>query len=1383
MRLRQTLAWIVVLCSGALGQATTPENPVYVDDSTTAGDVLLRLDELERQGSLPEAVRAVQQLLTEAGNRVMESGDGDLFRPVRRAVHERLLGDPELLAAYRGAEEAEAQRQLEAGAFEEITQSRFLTPTGFEAALRVAQLQTERAAFHAALLTLAEVESHPDFADRRADAASVLRLLGAYLDPAPEEMMVRWGVDLGGAAVTPPPAENPSVTGPTQPGDSTPLDGIIPRPLSSEDLSPVEEEPLTPDEMQFMNARPLADSTVFGWTLPTVVDDVIYTNDGEHITAWDRFTLRQEWRVRRADPIDDGLFSRRDLRRRQSTRIEDAGEVTIAGDRLLAVTGIAISGTRQGDPRVHCLDRATGEVYWSVDPAALDPVLAEGSIRGPAVCAEGTVVIAVRKWARERRTVSIYLVGLELETGGLRWLRLLGSAGALPFQTAGRFPERMTIHDGVVYRGDEIGVVAGVEVDTGRPRWVRRFDSFRLYDNDVRPAWASSGPVVRGGQIITIEPNRERVVVLDMETGALTDSTPSTRLASPMYLLRSGENLVAIGEHQIAWTPLAEFPGGEVRASDALLSPPVVGRVAAAGGALLIPREGMFTTLDLESRHERTREIDDPGNLLALEGQLLAADDSRLHSYMVWEVASELLQSRLAEDPGNPAPAATLAELAFRAKRFDQIVEPVDRALEVIRAEPGAHDHTRRSLFQSLLAMLDPASADRRAAAEGDAGFPKITDVSLLTALGDRLEALAETPEEMVSHRLVQASLREAVSDIPGSIESLQRILGDRFMADSFWRGGQLTIQADLEASRRVERLLATHGWAAYADFEREAQVQMSLIGAATTAEELHRLAQRYPFSALAPEFWLAAARATDPAHAVGPLLSGVRSLEMLLSLGAPIDAETGGELFGLAIATLVGDGRTDEARRLAEIRAERFADLALIVGGSRVAVEDLLGTSATTADIPARPRIGFVVDTEAQPRLEQGRVLVAAMADAQPSPPDMVLLASPSGRLIRLLAVGPGGGLEERWAREARAEPILLEMTGESVLIAWLESDGPRIESIATADGSTLWSALPLEPAGVRDGVQRASLLSGFVTPLEGRVLSDQILIAGDDRLVAVAERTGRIVTLDRRSGVEMWRGQSEIQRVFDIALGSGVLVVAGTAPDESDNWKTRLVTMEARTGEVTSSLDEAPGMVRWLRISPERQLIAGMDRGLICVDLSESAVRWMLTEDPTMSSIDAWVFGDDLFLLDQNRSLWRVDVPSGRLIEPELETRGRLIDRTGIQVRAVDGLVSFASGSGLVVYDDGDLVGIDVFDLAGALIPSEPGFEHIAMIDSAPVRSPDGFGSYMLYLLANDSGRLAARYPVRAHAPPESVTLLDGKILISAGEATVVIDAPAGP
>ncbi len=1372
---------IACLSSIAFAQVTTPENPAYVDDSTAARDVLDRIDDLQQQGSMAEAIRSIQSLLDEEGTRVLAvRGSPDLFRSVRSAVHERLLRDEDLLDAYRTSTEPDAKKRMEQGAFVEVAQSRFLTPSGFESALRVAQMQLERAAFHASLMTLAELEQHPSFASRKSEAAALLRLLAPYLDDTPADLLDRWQVPQDLAPVDRPPGLDPVVVDATHTGRATRLDGFIPRPLTSADLSPFEEEVLSEDEIRFNSRRSVPNRSPFGWTLPTVVGDVVYTNDTDHITAWDRFTLRELWQVRRMDQTEDNLFSQRDIRRRQSRRIEDSSEITVVNDRLLAVTGLAVGGTRQGDARLHCLNRQTGEVLWSVSPSSLDSPLEGASIRGPAVVSEGTVVVALRKWARERRTVSVYLVGLDLEDGSWRWSRLIGSAGALPFQTAGRFPERVTVDRGVVYRCDEMGIVAAIEADSGRPRWVHRFESFALYDNDVRPPWTSSGPLVRQNDLITIEPSRERLVMLDRTTGEIIDSLPASRFASPDYLIRAGDKLVGVGSQQIAWIDLDAFPNGRVGVSDQMSSPPIVGRVAVAGDELIVPRDGLMTSIHIETRAMHTREIDQPGNLIALDGQILATDNARLHSYMVWDVASQLLQERLDADPDNPAPAATLAELAYRAQRFDQIVEPVDRALAAIRRDPDAHESTRRSLFVSVLSMVDPSTAPQAELGAEPSADPVVNDVRLLTTLTDRLEALAESPEEMVSHRLVQATLRESVRDVRGAIESLQGILRDAYMAESFWRGGQLTIRADLEATRRIRRLLGQHGWGAYADFERESQAQYALVDATARAEDWQRLARIYPFSTLTPAFWLAASERADPQSASRVLQNGVRSLESLHALGAPIDPEVASELFGRAAQSLVADKRIGEAHALVQSHLRTFPDLVPTVSGTVLALDDLLGSFNTQTSTHRRARLGLSVATNDRPTLEQGRVLVAAMNGARPAPSHKALLASPSGRLIRLLAFDREGNLGEQWVRDAPFEPILLEMTDDEALVAWLDPQGMRFESIDLADGETRWTAQPLIPADVRNGVNRGSFLTGFVTPLEGRVLSDQLLVAGDDRLLAITERTGRIVTLDRTSGQVLWNGQTNIQRVFDIALGSGMLIVGGTAPDAADNWKTALITLDARTGEVASRLDDAPGAVRWLRIGDSRHLIAGLDRGLVCLDLNESQVRWMLSEDPALSSVDAWVFDDQLLVLDQNRSLWRVDIPSGRLIRPEMESRGRLTDRTGIQAELVHGNMVFTSGSGMLIYDThGELVGIDVFDTVGMLVPSEAGQSITAVVDSSPIQSPDGLSSYLLYLIANESGRLIASYPIRAHATPEVVRLLDGKILISAGEATLIVNA----
>lgn len=1366
----------------ATAQEVIPENPVYFDDSPAARDVLIRLDELIAQGSRREAIRILQQVLDRDAERVLPSpSDADLHITVRRVFRQRLTADPRLLADYREVVEPEAARLLAAGRLEELVRTRALTPSGFEGILRLAQLQLESARFEAAWRTIAEADDHPDFSAHRDEVVRLARLIAGYLQhDGAAPLLQKWSAPAPEQHIDPPEGLTVPSVGPTSPGPETDLAGIVPQPLASVLLSPADmrtgEEQTLPVPRGYLNG-----DRVFSWSLPVATEEAIYTNDGDSIAAWDRFTLRQLWRIERREPTSDDLLQQVDLRRRQSRRIEDSSEVTVAGDRLIAVTGLAVSGTRQGDGRVHCIDRHTGQVLWSVDVAASDPQLADSSMRGPAEVIEGTVVIAARKSARERRIISVYLAGFDLRDGSLRWVRLIGSAGALPFQTAARFPERLASRRGVVYRCDEIGLVAAVRADNGEPLWVRRFPSFRLYDNEVRPAWMSAAPIVHGSALYALSPNREQIVCLDAESGAVRSQTPAGRLGtgSVNYLLATRQHLVAVTDEQIGWMRFDTFPQGPVHVSEPMRNPEIVGRAAVAGEMVVVPLDGAIATLDLRTGRQRDTAIDRSGNALALDGQLLVVDSLELHNYMVWETASGLLRQRMESDPQNPAPAATLAELAYRAGKFDRIIESVDLALQAIGRNPQAHEQVRASLFHAVLKMLDPESAPDQ---DAHRVTTRITRLATLQALSERLEALAELPEEIVAHRLVEAGLHEAAAHPDRAVESLQEILADPLLASTFWQGGLLTIRADLEATRRLRELLERRGWNAYTAFEREAYAQLDVIGNSAPPDAFEALAKRYPFSSLAPRFWLMAAERAAESAQLRLVDQGVRSLAAVHHVGGPIDPDLVSELYGRLIVGLIDAGRAADASLAAADLQTRFGDVRPTQGRRLLALDELLAGRSATASEPTRAHIGPIMPGQAEPRLVQGRMLLPTLETTVPLPADAVLLVAPSSQKLRLLALNDSGELVERWAIPAPFEPILLEHTRAGILIAWLDPAGVQFECLDPSDGRTIWKHRPFEAVGERDGVNRAALLSGFVTPLEGRVFTDQLMVAADEQLFAVAERSGRLLTIDKSSGAVLWSGQCTVERVFDIAIGSGMLVVAGSSPVGREQWRSAVVALNARTGEVFSRLDEPPGTVRWVRLSEQGLMIAGLDRGLVCVDLDRSELRWMLAEEPAIASLDAWVFGDRLYVLDQGRELWRIDIPSGRLLRPALETRSRLADRVDLRAVPIGSTVLFASASGLLIFDaDGRLQGVDAFDLVGALISSEPGDGLIAMVDTAPFETPDRLSSYALHLLSTDSGRLVATEPVTMPATPESVMLLDGLVLISGGEATMVLQAPA--
>lgn len=520
------LGLLLAVCSVASpARAQFIENPVYLDDSTTAQATLERLDELVTRGSIGEAVRALQQLLDEEGGRLLPSADdAEVFVSVRRRVHETLLGQPALLIRYRDAQEAIAADRLNTGNHNEVERTRLLTASGFEAALRVAQLHLEAARFNAARRTLEQLENHPDRTGPGASgAAELAALIARYTNDDPARALAaRWSAQAGRVleAIDPiaaprstqAPVANASSGGVGWSGKPIRIDSVLADPLQSVALTAGDAQDYEPRGNM---GRPSA------WTLPAAAGDLLYLNDGETVSAWDRFTFRPVWRAHTIDdrdspPLEQMLRARRDSLGRN---LEDPTTVTIHADTLLCVTGRANAGERRGDPRLHAINRLTGERLWSVDPEAIDSTLVGGSIRGPVVVSDGVVVVAVRKMLRRRRLVSVLLVGLDLHSGETRWVRQIASTGSLPFQQYSPLSVGLAERGGVVFVTDILGAAGAVEAATGRVQWVTRLRSDPFLANRARSVWTSADPLPLGDTLALISPDGLQLLRLDSKTG------------------------------------------------------------------------------------------------------------------------------------------------------------------------------------------------------------------------------------------------------------------------------------------------------------------------------------------------------------------------------------------------------------------------------------------------------------------------------------------------------------------------------------------------------------------------------------------------------------------------------------------------------------------------------------------------------------------------------------------------------------------------------------------------------------------------------------------------------------------------------------------------
>ena len=1429
----------VVLLVATAARAQGP-NPVYTDFSPVAADTLTRITEFVGAGNLAEAARECQRLLDQHGDRVVPAaGDPDLFASVRSRVHAALLASPPLLARYRDNEESVAQAVLDQGtltAARMVEEARLLTPAGLRAALRVAQDHLESARFHAARITLEQLEGHPDLSgDTAVAAARLLAEVARYLDAVRRNEALaraqRWAGAVGPDLPPAPVAERPDVLGaahyslgspgaPVESGGST-------APLWSAQIDPSWVPPVA--SPQTPGAAALAADETRLWVVPLVVGDTLYTNDGTTVTARDRFTLQARWSARPApdrsveDP--DGVHITGGSRG-AGRAVEDPCFVTVAGRVVLATTGLARDGDRDGDPRTHAFDAATGRVLWSRFVPDLDSQLESGSVRGPALVDGDTVVVVVRKAALARRVVSVYLAGLSLRSGDLLWVRLVGSAGALPYVQQRRIGDAAVLDAGVVYLQDQLGIIGAVEAATGRPVWARRTPVQNSGDLGTM-AWRWGQPVLDDAGMVLLSPDQQSVLRLDRDTGFVVGRRAAAQLGDPAYIVRAGEEIACVGKSRVALVPLSDIAGGPIRTTKAIPSD-IRGRVVQAGHQLLLPRPEGFTLVDLAHPDSdgELRPLDAVGNVLPAPGQLLVLDGVSVHSYLDWPLADELLTARMARDPADPAPAITYAELAFRAGHPDRIMAAADKALSAL--DRAGDSSLRTRLFDSLREMV--------AASQAPEPSPRALPTAVLASVIERLGRSAQTPTQRVTHLIALGRLEESRGRAPAAIEAYQRILADPALAATLWQGPGRRVRADLAAASRVRALVVLHGAAAYAPFDAEAEFAANSLGPSPTPAALERVAGQYPASVHAASLWSRAAalhgRAGRVHAATSDLREALAAAELSVTVGQTIDRSLPGEIAGQLLAALRQSGENYSALRLVRRLAAATPPIIPSAGGKPL---DLRATEAelvaAVAGEDRLPRIGASLESE--PQALVGWALMEPASRARVSP-EHVMMLNRAEWTVALWGVPPsrggagGAAGPERvtllWSRPfERVEPQVVRLDASAVYLLWDAADaGSVLEKIDTVTGETLWKTEPHTKyfAGDPAWPQRASLTPEVIeTPIDGQVRPMHVLVAVSEQAVVLADRAGRVALFDPASGAVLWNALSAAWHVHDVSADAGVVAVAGVAPPPENpgamaGWRSVIQVLDARSGTPTFPLVTEEGAVRWVRVAGDagnESVLAAMDASILSIDAVTGERNWEWAGSGGFQSVASWVIAGRLFVLSEDRSLWMVPLEAGGDDQTRaLDTFDRLIGNWPVAATAVPGpagpLAAVVSGRGVLVFDPGRpeqpgrggspaaLVGIDalvpqqnVLDPTGIglqLITPVVTERTVVALEQWPRQLADQRTVYSLHLLDTRNGKMQG--PARnlvLWAAPQAVAVIDGRILVTTQGGNAVTLVYAAP
>jgi hypothetical protein len=1391
--LRAVVAGCALLVLGRVAPAQAPPQ-AYLDDSTLAIETLAQLDELLRAGSLNEAARALQRLLDEQGDRLSPSReDPALFVTVREAVQDRLLGDASLLRAYTLQQNPVAAGLLAEGRHREVEHARFLTDAGFEATLRVAQERLEHGLFESAWRVLRALGRHPLFGEApyTAIAASLARTVASFVGRAEVSAeAARWARRAGLPGEPPPPAERPAWEhegdlDPLGPAPAGELRGIVPTPLHA--------APLPSSAMWSAPGERYTGPRV-AWSMPALLDTMVLVNDGDAVMAFERFTLRPLWRAPLREGVDPDSRTAQRLRGRMRM-IEDPAMVTASDRVVLAPMGLVVSGMREGETGVLCLDRATGRVRWSVDPATLSRELFGGSVRGPVAVDGDTALVTLRKNERSRRTIGVYLAGLSLEDGSLRWARLLGSVGALPYQQQTRSPQATLVHRGLAFVADEIGLVAAIDSATGRPLWVRRTQGLGDQGGQPQP-WAVHRPVADGSGIVTLSPDRAGVLRLDGETGRVLSRRSASELGGAVYLLDGGEHLAAVGPSSIRWIRRGTLGDAGPEGVDIAGTHGVfVGRVVVSGGVYLAPVESgvLMITPGTPPEPELLR-LDASGTIAVGPGQIVVADDARVRSYLAWDVASGMLRERIESSPEDPDPAVTYTELAHRAGRLDEILPAMDLALRAIeRGGPRASGASAR-LFDSTLEIIETAQQRWQ---QPDAGEAPAPSTALVGQLIDRLGRIADSAEQRVAYLLATGRQFEATSDWARAASSYQSILEDERLAESPWRGARLSVRAELEGERRLHALVRRAGAGVYAPFDERARGELARLEREGSAPEAFaRLARAFPLSPASVAARLHESTqlraAGDERQAIRAGSRAIESAQRLEGAGVEVDRGLVGRVYGSQVVALARANRVEEAGLLADEARRGYPGLTLMDGGVAVDTaglfEDIARRLATRR---LRPRLGPALVMEDEPQIIRGYPLRPLV---RPEPGgvararfDGALIVSPAeGTLAWHAPESADSAMREVWTRRIDRDPLLLRIDASSAWLFWPAETGGWLERIALEDGESMWVSAPwdvlVRAVPIQDAGEPFGGRARFLDPIDGRVRAEELLLTMDARTIVLIERGGRAAGVDAGSGEVLWASALPLQRVHDADTVGSVCALGGVGRNRLGEFGPVIATIDPRTGEAIHLDDSGVSEVRWLRLTGGGDLIAGLTDRLVCVSPAEGRLNWDLATAQTGETGEAWIVGERLLFRGTDDELWSADLQTGRLPEGPFETRGRFsaADRIAIETRGegVGGGVVLSSSQGVCLFDaDGGLVGMDAFARPATLLPAAISEDRIAVLQIERGRFGLGGTRFVLHLLEHGSARVVSSASVRLFGEPATIEAIDGRILIAAGEATVVL------
>lgn len=800
-------------------------------------------------------------------------------------------------------------------------------------------------------------------------------------------------------------------------------------------------------------------------------------------------------------------------------------------------------GNANKDPdssKLLALSVETGKLVWEVgsNDSAADSFYSTGKFICAPTYSNGRLYIVAMNMEN-----GFYLVCLNAATGEQIYRQFVAQSPTLGNANMGwqvqpdqyHIGSPPAVSDGRVYVLTNLGVLTACDAQTGQPIWAYQYASqlenrtdMRMWQPQMQQAAKRPFPanpvIVAHGRIICLPADSNQVVAFSCDDGTPVwkmDRTDRADLSGidDSRVCVSGEGLLI----------LSTVDGKELfDAHDAVKN--INGRPAVTQNSILASGLGMMYRLNLNDYRVSTIELTHPdgllGNLVSVDGKLIAANAAGVCAYLPYDLAREKMLEKIAKAPDAEKPDLVLSmgQLAFNGRKYNQAIS------DFIDCQKLAKEQGDNKVLEGVRSPLRRAYIAQANVSEKPEQMVELFKKAYVEATTDQEKCkmqvrLAKAYTLAGQYALAAACLQEMAEQFPKE-EIADVNIGPT--ADPLVRetGQELTKSVSELAPLLLNKLIEEHGREGYAQFDQKADAAFKDAQAKADSAAMEQVAVRWPNAACATEALFQAAQI----HYRASLAAKGEEKENLLNKAEdllykirnkPKSPQYASAVFALAWMDPSPDGTyganaavlIEPLRELPPMTPIAFHDVRGNLGDLIKKLE-----SGGMPNVAGAVRVDASIEVPLRQRFTVGDADTYILRDQDYNPvrvgPAVAVLQGRRAMLLNSLAdtaadaIGTWSGLTKADATQFRQRFAVPAMG----LLAGMSKDG---KILAVADRNSV-TGLDAVTSKIKWSIDRVNDIG---------IIDLQSMAIGEGKLVMV-DRTGKVSCVDLADGKNLWQG-----------------------------------------------------------------------------------------------------------------------------------------------------------------------------------------------------------------------------------------------------------------